>query len=105
MKRLLWAIVVLTGLIFSSAAIAADGASVYSANCQLCHGANGAGAAMGPKLANTDFIKGDASAIKDAIINGISMDAKKYPNFMMAMPKVPLSEAELDAVVTYLKGL
>lgn len=105
MKRVMLSIFVLVFMFFATAAIAADGAAIYGAKCQMCHGVSGAGGAMGPKLANTDYIKGDASHIKDAVKNGISAEAKKYPNFPMAMPKVALSEAELDAVVKYLKGL
>jgi mono/diheme cytochrome c family protein len=90
---------------FSGTVMAADGALLYASKCQFCHGANGAGAAMGPKLTSNDFIKGDATAIKNIISSGIAMDAKKYPNFMMGMPKVALSDAELDAIVAYLKGL
>ena len=105
MKKLIWTIAVVTGLAFSGTAIAADGASLYASKCLMCHGAGGSGTAMGPKLAGSDFIKGDAEAIKNVISTGIAMDAKKYPNFPMAMPKIALSDTELDAVVTYLKGL
>lgn len=105
MKRPIWTIVLLAVFAFSGMAIAADGASIYASKCQMCHGANGAGGAMGPKLAGTGFIKGEAGPIKDAISKGVPMDAKKYPNFPMAMPGVALSDVELDAVVVYLKGL
>ena len=105
MKRLIWTIAVVAIFTFSGTAMAVDGASLFTSKCLMCHGAGGAGTAMGPKLAGNDFIKGDVAAIKNVISNGIAMDAKKYPNFPMAMPKVALSNAELDAVVGYLKGL
>ena len=105
MKKLIWTIAVVAGLAFSGAAMAADGASVYAKKCLMCHGAGGAGTAWVPKLAGNDFIKGDAAAIKNVISTGIAVDAKRYPNLPMAMPKVALSDAELDAVVEYLKGL
>ena len=105
MKKLIWTIAVVAGLAFSGTATAADGASLYAKKCLMCHGAGGSGTAMGPKLAGSDFIKGAAVAIKNVISTGIAMDAKRYPNFPMTMPKVALSDAELDAVVAYLKGL
>ncbi len=86
-------------------ALASDGASLYGAKCQMCHGKGGAGTGMGPKLVGNDFVSGDASAIKGLITAGVPRSAKKYPQFPMAMPKVALSDAELDAIVTYLKGL
>jgi len=106
MKTLIWTIAVVAGLAFSGTAMAADGASVYAKKCRMCHGIGGAGTAWVPKLADNDFIKeSDAAAIKNVISTGIAVDAKRYPNLPMAMPKVALSDAELDAVVAYLKGL
>ena len=89
---------------FSSGAMA-DGTAVFASKCTMCHGAGGAGTAMGPKLAGNDFIKGDAAAIKAVITAGVSGGDKKYANFPMAMPKFALSDAELDQVVEYLKSL
>ena len=105
MKKLTWAIAVLAIFAFSGTAMAVDATSLYTSKCLMCHGAGGAGSVMGPKLAGTDFIKGDAAVIRNVISNGIAIEAKKYPNFPMAMPKVALSDDELDAVVVYLKGL
>lgn len=105
MKKQVCMIMVLALFAFSGMAMASDGASLYASKCQLCHGANGAGGMMGPVLAGSDIIKGDEAPIKKVISDGIANADKKYPNFPMGMPKVALSEAELDAVVTYLKGL
>lgn len=105
MKKVIWSIAFAAVFAFSGTAMAADGASLFAAKCQLCHGVGGAGSAMGPKLANNDFVKGDAAAIKNLISNGVAAEAKKYKNLPMAMPKVALSDAELDAVVAYLKTL
>lgn len=105
MKKLIWSIAVVAVFVFSGTAMATDGASIYASKCVLCHGAGGAGTAMAPKLAGSDFIKGDAAAIKNVITNGVEKDAKKYKDIPMNMPKVALSDAELEAVVAYLKGL
>lgn len=89
---------------FSSTAMA-DGASVFASKCTMCHGAAGVGTAMGPKLAGSDFIKGDAGTIEGVISNGVSGGDKKYANFPMAMPKFVFSDGELGALVDYLKSL
>ncbi len=93
------------GFGLTGAAIAADGGGIYKSKCSACHGANGQGGPMAPALAGTDFIKGDAAAINDTIKNGREGGAKKYPKFALSMPKFNLSDAELDAVTGYLKGL
>ncbi len=105
MKKMILAIAAVAVFTLSGTAMADSGASVFASKCLMCHGSNGSGSAMGPKLAGTDFIKGDADAIKGLITSGVPMAAKKYPNYPMAMPKVALGDAQLDAVVTYLKGL
>ena len=105
MKIFLCSLLVAFAMTVASAALAADGSSIYAQKCQMCHGADGAGSAMGPALAGTDLIKGDAEQVKALILNGVPRETKKYPNFPMAMPPVPLSEAELSAVIEYMKGL
>ena len=105
MKKLLWALAIVIGVSLSGTAMAADGAALFASKCTMCHGAAGAGTAMGPKLAGSDFIKGDAAAIKGAIKDGISGADKKHPKFALAMPKFDLADGELDAIVGYLKGL
>ena len=90
--------------LFSSTAMA-KGASTYASKCTVCHGVAGAGTPMGPKLAGSDFIKGDAEVIKALIANGVSGGDKKYPNFSMGMPKFVFSDGDLSQIVAYLKTL
>ncbi len=105
MKRVIWLVVFALVVGFSGGAFAGDPASIYAAKCAMCHGKGGEGSTMAPALKGTDFIKGDAEAIKDVITNGRSGSAKKYPKFPIAMPKFKFSDAELDALVKYLKSL
>jgi mono/diheme cytochrome c family protein len=105
MKKLVLASAIAVSLAFSGAAFAADGAGLYKGKCSACHGADGKGGPMAPALAGSDFVKGDAAAIKDTIKNGREGGAKKYAKFSLSMPKFPLADAELDALVAHLKGL
>jgi mono/diheme cytochrome c family protein len=99
---------VATVIIFgmSSVAMASGGGAIYKSKCSACHGQNAQGTpGMAPALAGTDFIKGDAGPINDAIVNGRAGAAKKYKNFPMAMPKLGISEADAAAITDYLKSL
>ena len=98
------ATVVVFGL--SGVAMASGGGAIYKSKCAACHGANGQGTpGMAPAVAGTDFIKGDAGPIKDAIVNGRAGDAKTFKEFPLAMPKLGISDADAAAIVDYLKGL
>ncbi len=105
MKRLIWLAVFALVVGFSGAAFAGNAASIYAAKCAMCHGKGGEGTTMAPALKGTDFIKGDAQAIKDVILHGRSGSAKKFSKFPIAMPKFKFSDADLDALVKYLKSL
>jgi len=95
-----------TSMGIAGTAIAADGGAIFKSKCSACHGQNAQGTpGMAPKLAGSDFIKGDAGPIKDTIMNGRSGAAKKYKNLPMAMPKLGISEADADAIIAYLKSL
>ena len=106
MKKIVGIVAVFMACAWSGAAVAADGASIYGSKCAMCHGAEGKGVAMmGPALTGNDFIKSDAEAIKELLRAGRGGDDKKYPEFPMGMTGFSMSDEELDAVVTYLKGL
>ena len=105
MKSLIFSALFILATVVASTAVASDGAAIYSGKCQMCHGAAGAGGAMGPALKGTDLIKGDSDAIKVIILKGVPTVAKKYPNFPMGMPPVSLTANEMAAVIEYMKGL
>ena len=109
MKKLLLSLGVgVVALAFYGSAMAADGAGIYATKCSPCHGKDAKGSAMAPQLAGGEFVKkSDDATIKQAVSEGRSGAAKKYPNFPLAMPawKASLAAADIDAVVAYLKGL
>jgi mono/diheme cytochrome c family protein len=106
MKKMVRVIAIVLVVAFSGTAIAANGASIYASKCKMCHGDGGEGTAMmGPQLAGSDFVKGDAETIKGVIVSGRSGGESKYPNFPMPMPGFEMSDEELDAIVSYLKSL
>jgi mono/diheme cytochrome c family protein len=105
-KVLMITLLFATSMVIAGTAMAADGGSIYKSKCSACHGQNAQGTpGMAPALAGTDFIKGDAGPINDAIVNGRAGAAKKYKNFPLAMPKLGISAADADAIVEYLKSL
>lgn len=91
----------------STPAMAADGGKIFKSKCSSCHGKDAGGTAMGPSLKGNDFVKGDAAAVKATILNGRKGKDKKYKKFPIAMPahKGKISDADADAIVSYLKGL
>ncbi len=105
MKRFIWLAVFALVVGFSGGAFAGDPASIYAAKCAMCHGKGGEGSTMAPPLKGTDFMKGDVQAIKDVILQGRSGSAKKFSKYPIAMPKFKFSDADLDALVEYMRGL
>jgi mono/diheme cytochrome c family protein len=64
--------------------------------CQGCHSFNGQGGALGPPLDNTVELKGADFVIK-------KLTDPQFNNPTSAMPKMPLTVAEIDALVDFLK--
>lgn len=92
---------------FASSALAADGKSVFATNCASCHGANGQGTpGLAPGLKGNAFVTGKIDDVIATVKDGRSGDQKKYKNFPVAMPAwgKQLSEADIKAVVDYLRG-
>jgi len=69
-----------------------DGRVVYEAKCAACHGQSAEGG-VGPKLAGNPVLRVDGAVIEIV---------KKGRG---SMPAVPMSRAEMQALLTYLKGL
>lgn len=66
--------------------------------CQACHVMAGGGGTLGPKLDGVVRSKGEVF-VRDKILNPQSS------NPTSSMPKIPLSNGELDALIAYLKSL
>jgi cbb3-type cytochrome c oxidase subunit III len=93
---------------FTGTSMATDGAAIFNSKCKMCHGTGGKGTAMAPKLAGNEFVKGDRALVVATVANGRKGDQKKYTGkFNMPMPVwgTKLSEAEIGAVVDYVRGL
>ena len=106
MQKALLAAVVAVGIIFSGVAFAADGAKVYKSKCAACHGPNGQGTPMAPAFKGNEFIKkASDDEIKNVILKGRMGAAKKYKKFPAPMMPQKLSDAEVKAVISYIKGL
>lgn len=86
----------------STAFAAADGAAVYKAKCQMCHGPNGDASSpmaknMGLKPLNSPDVQNMSAADMTALVtNGKGK---------MPASKGKLSDDEISAVVTYVKSL
>ncbi|GEM89441.1 tetratricopeptide repeat protein [Oceanithermus desulfurans] len=71
---------------------APDGNVVYEAKCAACHGQNAEGG-IGPRLVGNPVLRVDG-AVAEIVKKGTG-----------SMPAIPMSEAELQALLDYLKGL
>tara|TARA_R110000765_G_scaffold95325_1_gene179428 strand:+ start:990 stop:1529 length:540 start_codon:yes stop_codon:yes gene_type:complete len=72
------------------------GALMTKYGCQGCHSYNGQGGALGPALDNTVEQKG-AEFVRKKLKN------PQFNNTASAMPKMPLSTAQIDALVDFLE--
>ncbi len=93
---------------FAGTSMATDGAAIFKSKCKMCHGSGAKGTAMAPALAGNEFVKGDRALVVATVTNGRKGDQKKYTGkFNMPMPNwgAKLSEAEIGAVVDYVRGL
>lgn len=86
--------------------LAADGAAVYKAKCAMCHGAGGEGTPMAPAFTGNEFIKTSTEAqLSEVTTNGREGAAKKYKKYPLGMPKQKLADADLKAVISYVKDM
>jgi mono/diheme cytochrome c family protein len=74
----------------------AHGSSIFSQNCASCHGANGAGGGIGPKLVGEKSRKNYQATVA-WIKNPQPPMPKLYPS--------PLSEKDVDDVAAYVQSL
>lgn len=84
-------------------ASAARGARAFGANCKQCHGPNAAGTDKGPPLVHRIYEPshhGDA-----AIRRAVRLGVRPHHWGFGAMPKIDVSDRELDAIIAYIREL
>jgi mono/diheme cytochrome c family protein len=93
-------------LVVSVSANADSGADIFAVKCASCHGNAGQGTSgLAPALKGDPFvIHGKLVEIEDTIQNGRSGDQKKFRNLPVAMPAWHLSDADLRAVLDYIRS-
>lgn len=89
-------------LFIASAAAAADGAAIYSAQCAKCHGDSGKSDTTVGKAMKVPVLAGDAGVQKmsEADVAARIKGNAKHPPTVKG-----LSEADLNAVAAYVKQL
>ena len=95
----------LTAALFLSAAstsLAADGAALFKQNCASCHGATGQADTPASKALKVPALAGDA---KVAGMSDADVAAAIKANAKHAAVLKKLSDADVAAVATYVKGL
>jgi len=102
MKRNLVVLVVMMTLLVAAAPMMADGAATYKAKCAMCHGPDGAGqTTMGKNMKLRDLGSAEVQKATDAEWTKLITDGKaKMPAY-----KVKLTDAEIKAVVAFLRTL
>ena len=88
--------------------LAASGADLFVAKCATCHQATGAGTAAYPPLAgNADVTAADTKSLIATVVNGrsgpLTVGGKSF-NGKMPTWKGQLSNADIAAIVTYVRG-
>jgi mono/diheme cytochrome c family protein len=120
--RLLKAVVLVVGVLFSLSACTKKGSAesessvpdevmtsgeiVYKQYCLTCHLANGGGAPpMNPPLIKTSFVLGDEKTLIGIVLNGMSntaVDGERYRNAMPGFPQ--LTDKQVADVLTYVRS-
>jgi cytochrome c6 len=91
----------IVALAASSPAKAEDGASLFKANCVVCHGADGSGTPTGKSLKAPDLRSDAVQKLTDAQIQAQIEDGKNnMPPF-----KGTLNAAQIKALVAYVHTL
>jgi cytochrome c oxidase cbb3-type subunit III len=98
-----YAIPLMASLFFSAGiGLAADGAALFKQNCASCHGATGQADTPASKALKVPALAGDAkvAGMSDA---DVAAAIKANPKHGAVLKK--LSDADVAAVATYVKGL
>lgn len=97
----------LAALFQVTAAHANGGEAVFKANCASCHGSEGQGTSgLAPALKGDKFLSGKRDDVLATVRDGRSGADKRFKELQMPMPawKGTLSDADLQAVVDYIRG-
>jgi cytochrome c6 len=101
MKMLLSMLVLLGVVMISRPAMADDVEALYKSKCQVCHGADGKGSAVGQKLGVRDFHSPDVAKESDADLLKITKEGKgKMPKF-----EGKLTDDQIKALIKYIRSL
>jgi cytochrome c6 len=101
MKMLLSMLVLLGVVMISRSAMADDVEALYKSKCQICHGADGKGSAVGQKLGARDFHSPDVAKESDADLLKITKEGKgKMPKF-----EGKLTDDQIKALIKYIRSL
>lgn len=105
-KMSAWVLLATSASFATEVTMAADGSATFDATCSACHGSSGEGTkGLAPALKGDAFVlKGKVADIEDTIQNGRSGAKKKYTDIPMDMPAWHLDDADLKAVVAYIRG-
>jgi cytochrome c6 len=84
-----------------SPAFADDAAATYKSKCAVCHGPDGTGSAVGPKMGARDFTSAEVKAETDGQLTEVITKGKgKMPAY-----NGKLKDTEIKDLVTYIRGL
>lgn len=91
---------------FEAGAQASAGATAFKEVCAVCHGPKGEGMNMlGPPLKGSPFLKtASPDDIKSLIKYGRTGKDKRYPQIPAGMPAQAVSDAEMEALIPFIKN-
>ena len=105
MKVISLFVIISSLFIFSGSTLAADGGKIFTEKCSMCHGPKVAGTPMGPAMKGNEFItKGNAADMRKVILEGRTGSYKKYPKISIDMPKMPMPDADVSALISFMQG-
>ena len=101
-KRVLSVIVTVLVFLFLPTAVFADGGAIFKAKCASCHAADGSGnTSIGKSMKLRDLRSPEVQKQTDKELFTLIADGKgKMPAY-----KSKLSEADVNALVAYMRGL